>query len=230
VSCGACPDGEYCDSQGLCECTPGCTNRQCGPDGCGGNCPPGCGPGQYCDEDTGTCQCASDCAGRECGPDGCGGSCGECDRAIDDCDDSGRCVGPVWQDPPPATTMTWQEAIAYCEGLSLDGHDDWRLPTISELRSLVRGCQSVEYGGACGVTDQCLVQDICRDDSCSGCGGYGGPAEGCYWPIGTSGTCSGYWSISRQDASDQNPWMILFNFAAIGRNHAGAPTYVRCVR
>ena len=33
--------------------------------------------------------------------------------------------------------FTWREALAYCEGLSLGGHDDWRLPNIRELQGLV---------------------------------------------------------------------------------------------
>lgn len=33
--------------------------------------------------------------------------------------------------------LTWKDAIAYCEGLTLDGYDDWRLPNIYELRSIV---------------------------------------------------------------------------------------------
>ncbi len=32
---------------------------------------------------------------------------------------------------------TWEEALAYCEGLTLGDHSDWRLPTIKELNSIV---------------------------------------------------------------------------------------------
>jgi hypothetical protein len=33
--------------------------------------------------------------------------------------------------------MTWQEALAYCEGLEMAGRRDWRLPNIKELQSIV---------------------------------------------------------------------------------------------
>ena len=32
---------------------------------------------------------------------------------------------------------TWNDAISYCETLSLDGKNDWRLPNLNELTSLV---------------------------------------------------------------------------------------------
>ena len=61
-------------------CLPACTERECGSDGCGGACPPGCSAPEACDEGTGHCECEPECGDRECGPDNCDGSCGECSR------------------------------------------------------------------------------------------------------------------------------------------------------
>ena len=42
----------------------------------------------------------------------------------------------TWQQNE-SPTMSWQDALTYCEGLSLAGQTDWRLPNIKELASLV---------------------------------------------------------------------------------------------
>ncbi|MCP5053840.1 MAG: DUF1566 domain-containing protein [bacterium] len=44
----------------------------------------------------------------------------------------------MWQKTPDFNNlMTWEEAKTYAENLTLGGHDDWRLPTIKELYSIV---------------------------------------------------------------------------------------------
>lgn len=42
-----------------------------------------------------------------------------------------------WQKSAPSETYDWTEALAYCDALSLNGQDDWRLPTRIELTSIV---------------------------------------------------------------------------------------------
>lgn len=56
-----------------------CSGKECGNDGCGGSCPPGCTTGKTCQ--SGKCvggTCSPKCTGKECGDNGCGGSCGTC--------------------------------------------------------------------------------------------------------------------------------------------------------
>ena len=52
--------------------------------------------------------------------------------------------GLIWQDNRAAkyTKKDWQGALSYCQKLYLAGHDDWRLPTIKELISVVNLSQN----------------------------------------------------------------------------------------
>jgi len=45
-------------------------------------------------------------------------------------------TGLMWQQDP-GDKMTYEEAVANASSLNLAGHDDWRLPTIKELYSLI---------------------------------------------------------------------------------------------
>ena len=70
--------------------------------------------------------------------------------------------------------MTRQDAINYCENLP---GGEWRLPTISEIRTLVQNCPAMEHPRPeslnedkwCSVSDNCLDFDGCWefwDDDC----------------------------------------------------------------
>jgi formylglycine-generating enzyme required for sulfatase activity len=47
-----------------------------------------------------------------------------------------RSTGLVWQKFQSTSTMTWEQALTYCESSVKGGHDDWRLPNIKEIQSL----------------------------------------------------------------------------------------------
>lgn len=59
-----------------------------------------------------------------------------------------NCTGLVWQKDTADVNgdgtivweqdaLTWQAALQYCESLEFAGHDDWRLPNVRELQSIV---------------------------------------------------------------------------------------------
>jgi hypothetical protein len=55
-------------------------------------------------------------------------------------------TGLAWQRKPNTTSYTsFAKARAYCEGLALDGHADWRLPGFIELASLFPADQIGTY-------------------------------------------------------------------------------------
>jgi len=72
--------------------------------------------------------------------------------------------GLSWRRNINPERLSWEDAKKYCDSLEWYGND-WRLPSISELRSLVRGCPTIEYGGACWVYDQCPSHLECEADN-----------------------------------------------------------------
>jgi len=66
------------------------------------------------------------------------------------------------------TGYVWSKLYKYigCEDLVENGFDDWRLPTISELRTLIKNCSATETGGTCPITDE---DPLSGDISCGGC-------------------------------------------------------------
>jgi formylglycine-generating enzyme required for sulfatase activity len=139
----------------------------------------------------------------------------------------------MWQATTPGDYMTWEDAKAYCDNLKLAGYDDWRLPTISELRTLIRGCDATVTGGSCGVTDECLSYDDCWNDPCAGCDSLAGPGPGgAYWPDGITGEITWYWASSRLADIDYGAWGVDFGGGVGGGYHVDYSdrNFARCVR
>lgn len=121
-----------------------------------------------------------------------------------------------WEDPPGSAPVSYADAVTYCEALVHAAAEDWRLPSMTELQQIERGCP---------------INDCSAVDSCAGCALYSGPAEsGCYWDPRLSGACTGYWTSSPFVYQAGMHWIEMFfsGGAAIGHDEQAAA--VRCVR
>ena len=124
----------------------------------------------------------------------------------------------------------WDEAKSYCDSLSLGGRSDWHLPTIGELRTLIRGCPATEDGGACNVEEGDCLSWSCRDDSCSGCTVEDGPGEGgMNWPVEIEGDCCWYWSSSLVEDLGNGAWYVYFDYGEVVSAFVINDGLVRCV-
>lgn len=199
-----------------------------------------CGCGSVCSG--GACELVA-CDGRECGTDGCGGSCGTCGNGWE-CNVDGVCVevdpadgiwydstsGLIWQVAPTGGTINFEGAKSHCADLELAG-GGWPLPTIGELRSLIRGCPAMATGGSCGVTDSCVDYSDCRGSTCDGCASLGGPGYGgAYWPDEMEGEISWYWSSSWVMGYGIGAFHVGFYSGLIYKSDVDSKGHVRCVR
>ncbi|NLH48437.1 MAG: DUF1566 domain-containing protein [Myxococcales bacterium] len=147
-------------------------------------------------------------------------------------------TGLMWQNPgvPSPTIQTWFDVKEYCENLELAEYGDWRLPTISELRTLIRDCAKTIVGGECHVTDECTDYYECKNNACSGCSNPGSSGEDyIFWPSELIGEpYYNYWSAT--EVTDIEQWVYIADYysAAITTcdyiNTLGNFLQIRCVR
>jgi len=143
-----------------------------------------------------------------------------------------------WQDPPSGDTMNWDAAVSHCENLVHGGNEDWRLPDIDELISLIRGCVNGAATGdlspsICEMTpDGCAATDSCNAVStCTTCHHMSGPGTGgCYRDPALAGHCGGYWSSSSRAVSTSHAWSAGFAYGFVVNSNKTNTTHARCVR
>jgi len=135
----------------------------------------------------------------------------------------------VWQDPALDDLLMWQEAMDYCDELVHAGYDDWRLPTVDELQTLLRGCEGAED---CGVDDpECLLSNCNDGPGCEGCEDWEGPTvDGCYTVASLEGWCERYWSRSPALPGLYRNWLVDFVQAKTLSDEIGYANGVRCIR
>ena len=138
-------------------------------------------------------------------------------------------TGLTWQNPAADGTMSLAQATAHCDSLQLAG-SRWRLPSVGELRSLIRGCPLTETGGVCNVApDDCLGWG-CPSQKCEGCSPKEGPANGCYWPAMFADECTWYWTSSLVADQKTSAWYVNFPLGSIHNIPTINLLSVRCVR
>ena len=135
-----------------------------------------------------------------------------------------------WAEDNNGQGYNWEQAKQYCETLTFEGYSDWRLPTIDELRTLLRGCNNTVMGGSCKVGNGCYNHNNCAQDVCMGCEELKGPGTNGFYQVDSLGG-NGMWSSTTDQANQEFAWAIDFRNGHIGVWHKGG-SYgpIRCVR
>ena len=173
-------------------CTPQCSGRQCGTDGCGGICGQ-CSASQSCNALTGQCtaSCTPQCSGRQCGPNGCGGVCGQCSASQSCNSATGQCAASCT--PQCSGRQCGTDGCGGVCGQCLSGQS-CNSATGQCAASCTPACNGKACGAdGCGATcGECPLGRSCEAGACvsectASCAGKVCGDDGCG---GSCGTCS----------------------------------------
>ncbi|MDP2549105.1 DUF1566 domain-containing protein [Oceanobacter sp. 4_MG-2023] len=115
---------------------------------------------------------------------------------------SDHATGLMWSKNDSGKSLNWQEALAYAENATDAGYDDWRLPNIKELQSLV------DYSGVFPAIDRSVfnISTITNE------------ADNVDYPFFWSSTTNPY--IDPHDAHGYwFAWYVAFGYAVDHEGH-----------
>lgn len=139
-------------------------------------------------------------------------------------------TGLTWSSKAPEP-KTWEDADAYCNELTEGGYTNWRLPKISELRTLVKDCAATESGGTCNISDigssNTLSSSSLAQSCYNECTGGDDFVSGQYSRLGDD---IAFWSSSADSANSDYVWYLNFYYAQIYYTSKTSNLNVRCVR
>ena len=188
--------------------------------------------------------CSDICEDRECGPSvfDLDHSCGKCSDPNPFCDFDGDCgiapfttwtdqdTGLIWQaqNDSEVDSLTWEQAMIYC---SEDIGHGWRVPTLEEVRTLVRNCPSTIMEGSCNVGEgRGCLSEACMDASCIGCEEWNDIREDCYLPTQLKDFCGVVWTATGAADNDTYAWCYRSSsggFEPLEKSHLLYPLCVR---
>jgi hypothetical protein len=167
----AVPDAPPADA-----CVSDCDGRECGPDGCGGEC--GTCPPQHTCDGAGQCECvplSCEALGYACGSweDGCGGATGECGTCPPQhtCDGAGQCeCVPLTCEALGYACGSWEDGCGGATGECGTCPPQHTCDGAGQCECVPLSCEALGYacgswedgcGGATGECGPCAAGDLC---------------------------------------------------------------------
>jgi len=117
----------------------------------------------------------------------------------------------MWQKSDNGSSVNWESAINYCENLSLASKNDWRLPNVKELHSIVDYTRSPDTSSSAAINALFSTTSITNEKGVSD--------YGFYWSSTThknmnNGASGAYISFGRALGYMTNAWLDVHGAGA----------------
>ena len=126
-----------------------------------------------------------------------------------------------WSNKAPLE-MNWFDAVNYCKNLTDDDHNDWRLPNIDDLRTLIQNHPGTQTDGTCPISEK--AGKLAWGDRTSDCNGRDGGNSS------KLGDTNWFWSSSTLSSDADLAWRVYFKNGRVGNDSKSYSGYLRCVR